>query len=275
MNFSPMWHSLTQEGYLASSCLCTGLTALRNANLGNKKGLFYTAFFELSIGLERMMKLLIVLDHLAEHRCVGPDEKILRKYGHQLLKLWRNAQHLATKYGTKALVPLSEDQNVIRILSLLAAFADADGRYANVNGLSAAPNRSLIDPLTDWADIANGLFEQHAAAKQRKAADDMHVAAELAFGNSAMNLIGDLTNMPISVAELHKRVSLIDTASRYAILHLVRLIEGLRETMEVINHAAHRAERTLKHTEPLIPHMKEFFDFAWSDRSVLNKKRWP
>ena len=33
-----------------------GLTALRRANLGDKKGLFYSAFFELSIGFERVLK---------------------------------------------------------------------------------------------------------------------------------------------------------------------------------------------------------------------------
>ncbi len=270
-----MWHLLEQEGFLARSCLCTGLTVLRNANIGDKKGLFYTAFFELSVGLERMMKLLIVLDHLADYRCAGPDEKVIKKYGHQLLKLWHVAQQLAAKHGTEVLVPLNADPCVIRIIEFLATFSNADGRYANINRLAGNHKRSLAEPLAAWGDIANRLFEKHATTKQRKAADDMHVVAELAFGNSAMNLIGDLSNKPMSVAELHRRAFIVDTAGRYAILHLVRLIEGLREAMEVINHAAHRAEQALKRPEPLVPHMEEFFDFAWSDRSVLNKKRWP
>jgi len=47
MKFSPTWYLLEQEGLLAQACLCNGLTVLRRANLGDKKGLFYSAFFEL------------------------------------------------------------------------------------------------------------------------------------------------------------------------------------------------------------------------------------
>ena len=39
MAFSPTWFLLEQEGLLAQACLCNGLTALRRANLGDKKGL--------------------------------------------------------------------------------------------------------------------------------------------------------------------------------------------------------------------------------------------
>lgn len=45
MAFSATWFLLEQEGLLAKACLCNGLTALRHANLGDKKGLFYSAFF--------------------------------------------------------------------------------------------------------------------------------------------------------------------------------------------------------------------------------------
>ena len=36
--FSATWFLLEQEGLLAQACLCNGLTALRRANLGDKKG---------------------------------------------------------------------------------------------------------------------------------------------------------------------------------------------------------------------------------------------
>jgi hypothetical protein len=42
-----------QEGFLARSSLLAGLNALRKANIDDtNKGLFYSAFFELSIGFE-------------------------------------------------------------------------------------------------------------------------------------------------------------------------------------------------------------------------------
>lgn len=63
MAFSATWFLLEQEGLLAQACLCNGLTALRRANLGDKKGLFYSAFFELSIGFERVLKSGLALAH--------------------------------------------------------------------------------------------------------------------------------------------------------------------------------------------------------------------
>jgi hypothetical protein len=70
--FSDMWYLLQQEGYLTQSCLCNGLTALRHANINDKKGLYYSAFFELSIGLERMMKLIIIIHHMSNNNLTPP-----------------------------------------------------------------------------------------------------------------------------------------------------------------------------------------------------------
>ena len=83
MVFSATWFLLEQEGLLAQACLCNGLTALRRANLGDKKGLFYSAFFELSIGFERTLKLILILDHMARNQLDPPDSKTVEDYGHR------------------------------------------------------------------------------------------------------------------------------------------------------------------------------------------------
>lgn len=272
MSFPPVWHLLGQEGYLAQSCLCTGLTALRNANLGNKTGLFYSAFFELSIGFERMMKLIYVLDYLAQHQCNAPDEKTLRSYGHKLKKLWGFSQKTAAKHGIDALDTLDADPIMVKLITFLANFAHADGRYANLNQLAAPNNRT--NPLAAWAEIASTLFETHATHKEKLTADLCGSSAEAAFGNAAMNEISDLTMASLSVGDLHRRAFEIDTASRYAVWNFVRLIEGLRAVLKVVSLEAIDAAQKLD-PEQSFPFMDEFFYFAWSDRSVLKKKRWP
>lgn len=92
MVFSATWFLLEQEGLLAQACLCNGLTALRRANLGDKKGLFYSAFFELSIGFERTLKLVLILDHMARNQLVPPDSKTVEDYGHKLRALFDSCQ---------------------------------------------------------------------------------------------------------------------------------------------------------------------------------------
>lgn len=77
MALSATWFLLQQEGLLAEACLCNGLTALRHANLGDKKARFYSAFFELSIGFERLMKLIIIIDHMAKHNLTPPNSNVI------------------------------------------------------------------------------------------------------------------------------------------------------------------------------------------------------
>ncbi len=66
--FSKTFKLLQQEAFLARSSLLAGLDELLRANvIETDKGRFYGAFFLLSIGLERLMKLLIVCHHMANN----------------------------------------------------------------------------------------------------------------------------------------------------------------------------------------------------------------
>lgn len=77
---------LQQEGHLFHSCLTVGLTALMTANL-DRKGDFYSAFFQLSIGLERAMKVVIIIEHMATNQLKAPTKSQIQSYGHDLIQL--------------------------------------------------------------------------------------------------------------------------------------------------------------------------------------------
>jgi hypothetical protein len=80
----------------------------------------------------------------------------------------------------------------------------------------------------------------------------------------------------LGVSELHATASVLDTASKHAIFALVVLIEELRKVLGSVTNAAHEAEHLNGNSSSSVPYMKEFFDFAWSERSVvMRKKRWP
>jgi hypothetical protein len=59
----PEWHALRREATLVRQLVGAGVTALGRANYADKKGDYYTAFFGLSIGLERLVKLILVADY--------------------------------------------------------------------------------------------------------------------------------------------------------------------------------------------------------------------
>lgn len=274
--FSPMWRLLEQEGYLAQSCLCTGLTALRAANLGDQKGLFYSAFFELSIGLERMMKLIVILDHLAEHMIEAPPAKTIEAYGHKLLVLWRDVQRIATKLEEADLDSLAANALLMDMLQFLDEFAHPGGRYANINKLTGSNLQGRTDPMDAWAVLAGKLFELHATRAERAKAAQIKAVAQIMLGDVSMNLINDLSGASLGVGGLHQRASELDTAGRYAVWYFVQLTEALRKVLDGATYKAHQAEERSGKGRGNIPFMGEFFEFAWSDKTyALRKKVWP
>jgi hypothetical protein len=59
--FSPRWNAFAREAGIAGHSISSGLTALRQVNYA-QKGLYNQAFFGLSIGLERLLKLIALID---------------------------------------------------------------------------------------------------------------------------------------------------------------------------------------------------------------------
>ncbi len=275
MAFSPTWFLLEQEGLLAQACLCNGLTALRRANLGDKKGLFYSAFFELSIGFERVLKLILILDHMARNQLVPPDSKTVEDYGHKLRSLFDAAKGVCAAHGVTALDAFQPNSLPIAILGFLDDFAHPGGRYSNINKLTGHKHQIMVDPIAQWGEIANRIMREHATPKDRQRAQLNGLVASAAFGDAAASLISDLNQQPMDAVPQHVRASELDTAAKHAIYALVTLISALREVIDSLCDSAWAANPPGKASLAEVPDMKEFFQFAWADRQyVMRKRQW-
>lgn len=276
MAFSDTGFLLEQEGHLARACLCNGLTALRNANLGDKKGLFYSAFFELSNGFERTMKLILILDHMARNNLTTPDSKSIESYGHKLIALFDATKTVCVTHGLNSLHDFHADSLPIKILAFLEHFAHPGGRYANLNKLTGHRHHAMAAPLVQWSEIANLIFQEHATNRQRQRAKLHGQAAAAAFGDAVTCLISDLDQQPLDVAGLHTRDSELDVAAKHAIFALVTLISALRDVLGSVCGSAWKSNPPVPSGLADVPDMKEFFQFAWPDRKyVMRKRRWP
>lgn len=276
IRFSPTWILLEQEGLLTQACLCNGLTALRHANVGDKKGLFYSAFFELSTGFERMLKLVLILDHMARNQLAPPDSNAVEAYGHKLRSLFDATKAVCTTRSITGLETFQPDSLPIVILGFLDDFAHPGGRYSNINKLTGHKHRAMADPIEYWGEIVNQIMREHATPRERKRAELNGQMARLAFGDAAISLISDLNQRPMDVMPLHVRASELDTAAKHAIYALVALIAALRDVIESLCDSAWEANPAGRSAIPDIPEMKEFFQFAWADKTyVLRKRRWP
>lgn len=274
--FSATWFLLEQEGLLAHACLCNGLTALRRANLGDKKGHFYSAFFELSIGFERVLKLVLILDHMARNKLVPPDSSTVEGYGHKLCSLLEATKAVCATNGVTALGAFQADSLPIVILGFLDDFAHPGGRYSNINKLTGHKYQSMPDPIVQWGNIANRIIREHATPKERQRAELNGQIASVEFGDAAVCLISDMDQQQMDVAPMSTRVSELDAAAKHAIYALVTLIEALRDVIGSLCDSARAANPPDTSGIADVPEMKEFFQFALADRQyVMRKRRWP
>lgn len=275
--FTPTFHVLEQEGLLAKACLCNGLTALRHANLGeNQKGLFYSAFFELSIGFERMMKLIVILDHMGRHDLKPPPKKDIEGLGHKLINLFAETKKIGSSLGLDALDQHGLSSVSYRTLVFLNDFAHTDGRYSNINHLIGQPSTAKPEPLGAWAQLAQGILRDCATARERARVETSGKLMDEKIGSMVFTLISDLNQATPELRTLVSNVTALDIASKYAAAALVGLIVSLRDVLDVVANEADEVGRTVHGGIANIPVMGEFFEFAWTEPTVLmKKKRWP
>lgn len=97
MAFSPRWQAIGREGQLAAEQLATGVTILGQANHA-QKGLYSQAFFALSIGLERLAKLIVVADYAITHGGRYPTNRELKGFGHDIVALLDKCEEISSRY---------------------------------------------------------------------------------------------------------------------------------------------------------------------------------
>src|ERR1700687_4441311 len=85
---SAVFPTLLREATLAAELLSAGVTTLRKATRA-QKGLYDLALFNLSIGFERLCKLIVLVDHyLKRNRTFPTNDQLRNDYRHDLQKLF-------------------------------------------------------------------------------------------------------------------------------------------------------------------------------------------
>lgn len=132
----PQTYTLLQnEAFLMQGCFKSSLSELRKAPNAQPSH-FYAVFFNFSIGLERLLKILLLLDkwHL-ERKFLTDDE--LKAKGHNVENLYNDACALFHKYVVEWNNVYDLDSINRDLLNFLASFANGS-RYYNLNVLAGA-----------------------------------------------------------------------------------------------------------------------------------------
>lgn len=272
MALSPTFLLLQKEGYLIRSCLTTGLTALRNSKITDR-GQFYTAFFQLAIGVERLMKTAIIINHMVDNNLTPPGSSVLKRYGHDLVKLFSVVKDLEQKRErsfTDEILPVSLEY---KILEFLAEFARGT-RYYNLDALTF--NSSSTDPLKAWNQLIIEILEKDVSKKQKqRIIEDAHNWANI-FEGSIFAIYYDLDDRQLPLDELISKPKLHELAARYSVFYVLKLLCPLKQFLEYVTYLAYKLNSSEQRESRQIPEMKEFLNFIWiHDKSrILRKKRW-
>jgi len=270
--FSATYRLLEQECLVVRSCLCTGLTDIRNANL-NGKGRYYTAFFQFAIGIERMAKLALILDHMAKNNLRAPGQQIVRAYGHDLETLFDTVKTTSQIRGDSFASSFAISPLATKMLRFLSEFAKGM-RYANLDAL--ASGNMQRKPLHEWNLILQDVIATKVPKKTKQRVIGQSVAVAKAIQDITSVIASDLSDEPLDMASALYKPALLDSASKHLVWELLLILAPLRDFIVESGHASEQTVAGRNRNIANVPNLSEFFEFIWLDRDyALKKKRWP
>jgi len=235
-------------------CFKSSLAGLREADSA-LPGRFYAAFFNYAIGLERLLKIILLLDKWHHERKFLTDDE-LRAKGHNVQKLYNDARPLFARYTVKWNPTYEPDKIRSDLLSFLANFANGN-RYYNLTALAGALPCHAVDPIQTWEELLYRVYEQ-----------DVPNAEPITLRENAEDPDFDWTHDVVVAA-----------ASPYMCCRLVQLLAPLQRLLIAINRSVKEDDFKLggEATDPSIPpNMEEFLDFVCEDKAViLQSQDWP
>lgn len=269
-SFPKSFWLLQQEAILANSCLLTGFEFMIKGGFDDRnKGHYYTSFFQTSIGIERILKLILISNHMLQNSYRPPNEKTIRAYGHDLIALYQEAQKISQAYDGCTLKEMKENSIRKNIFVFMNAFAAATGRYHNISNIETASN---VDPLERWKVIIDQI-------KCEDFSEAMHSRIETEVANrlNPKLQMQDIVENTGYVSNVYKYV-LVSKANYYAVWNTLELIRPLIKILSSISWKSHEIDTsapTPSNNFPRIPYYDEIFLILYTGRKdALRRKRW-
>ena len=272
-NFPNSFHALQQECFLINSCLLSGFEFMVKGSFSDvNQGHYYAALFQLSIGLERILKLTVASDHILGN--VKENKKIihegfnkdLKSKGHNLIDLYETVCNLSVKYDHR--IPRIEKESTQhKILDCIDRFAQAPGRYYHISNIEFSNSKSPLETLQDVHEKIKG--DELSETKKRNIENRV-------FKNLSPTLqIDDIANNTGYVHDFYAE-ELTREVNPYIVLNLVKLLIPIIDLLNEFSLQCHEIQTTKYiRNYPTIPYYGEFFDFRFTTRrDIMRRKCW-
>jgi hypothetical protein len=268
---SRVFVTLLHEGTLAAELVCAGVTTLRKASTP-RSGLFELALFNLSVGFERMCKLIVMIDHYLANKSSFPSNDVLKnKYGHDLDKLFPSVSRIVAERNMKADYSEPPSSEIhLEIIATLSEFAKTT-RYYNLDYLTGGKAAHLQSGRAAWVNRVGKLILAKHYTVQKQIGDVLE-AQELqaSMGDAVSAIRFDEAGKSIDTLEeglIHGAEGrVIQKFGQFYCLQLVRYLAAVLEELRRISHRDGFSD---------IPFFGEIFAWFLNDDAMLkSRKTW-
>jgi hypothetical protein len=269
------WHALRRETSLVQQLIGSGATALGRANYADKAGEYYNAFFGLSVGIERLAKLVLVIDSAIQSNGQLPNQKMIKAYGHKLLKLMDEVDAVRARHSLQVDHVRPTDSISKSVIDCLDAFADAKGgRYANFQALGDPNFETEFEPIRKWwADVAGQILQKHYAntEKERRVNANAELSHTLFSDFSSVlhfNEAGEVMQDIRTASARTGQTEVVQQFGRYYALLNVRWLACIHQAISDLACYGRRLDAFFGHAEYLATYRVD-------DKFLKTRKIWP
>ncbi|CTW55197.1 hypothetical protein [Escherichia coli] len=204
-----------------------GLTSLRKANFASR-GLYFQALSGISLGLERLMKLCLMLDDYNKNGKYTSRKK-LRDYGHNLSKLFNLVIERVDS-------PSGLNEIHYRVMELLTNFANSS-RYSNIDFIT---NDNDNDPMKQWYNEIDKSIYDKILTKRQKNIIDKKCEQYRSYGETlpcyVLGYYDEDRNHINSAGDLNyllKRSEMLAGYRTLLVIHIIECIYNILDSMTV------------------------------------------
>lgn len=261
--------ALIREAAISGNLLSVGLSALKKTNF-TKLGLYGEGFFSLSMGLERLLKIVCLLDWFITNNRFPSDQE-MRCFGRDIEDLFARVDDIRQKHKVRndALIPPdSIEHELFRYISNFSMST----MYFNMDFFTAGPKAGRSDdPVSEWFDpVASKIFAKHLLDKQRaKISHHAALVDELTENLSLVGMKSSIKAKPQDIEAAQQELNKV--LQKYVAFYCARICRYLYEILVVVTRAAQSTTAAVE-----IPSLDGlFFPFETDDASLLSRKTFP
>lgn len=272
---NPQWCFIRKECTLVRGLIGSGITELGKASYRDGEWHYYNAFFSLSIGIERLAKLILLADGIITNEGALPKKKTVTGQGHNLGKLLCEVDKISTRHTTNLIYPCQFNDISKAIIYCLNSFANAkQGRYFNIEALWDKNTSNKIEPIEQWwQKIAEPILDAHYYNKDVEQGAKNYTSLVLDRMQAYHSLFyldetrKEIKNPRDALIRMHKT----EIVQKVSCFYTLTIMRWMAEVFIKLYDSPPNAPKF----EMLYGHSKYFVGFIQSDEHLKITKHWP